>query len=77
MGRFLEEACLATPNASVQAKVIYSAYAQWCEDNGQRPTSNARFSTRLAERGYGKRLLDGRTLWLGIGLRATEASGGF
>ena len=37
------------------ATKIYKAYCSWCEENGQRATSQRRFGDAMVERGYEKR----------------------
>ena len=68
---FLEERCVAHPQAQVGATELYQAYRTWCEATGERPETQTKFGERLGERGFTKwRDGSGRVVRLGVGLRA-------
>jgi putative DNA primase/helicase len=54
LGAFLAGETIKEAGASVQAKVIYDAYAAWCTDNGQDPITSTKFGTTLGDRGISK-----------------------
>jgi len=72
---FLSECCVINPLAKAAAKDLYRAYVEWCEETGERPTSQRNFGMRLTERGF-ERYRGGKSggfMWRGIGL-LTEQS---
>lgn len=72
IGLFIDEDCVEVDAA--YAIDLYTAYARWCEEAGERPLSQKRLGTQLAERGYvsdrcGK---TNRRTWTGIRLKTPE-----
>jgi phage/plasmid-associated DNA primase len=48
---FLAERCLQGPRYQAKASVLYAAYKDWCEQNGERSVSNRKFCAALREKG--------------------------
>ena len=67
LGSFLEDCCIITDGAMTQASVLYQAYRDWCEENGERPVTGTRFGRRMTERGFDK-VRDTYVYYLGLGL---------
>jgi len=44
---FVRDACILSPNASVQANALYKKYTEWVKDNGHRSLSNVKFAERI------------------------------
>ncbi|MEW6523649.1 MAG: phage/plasmid primase, P4 family [Bacillota bacterium] len=70
LAAFLAECCMVNPLAKVPAKDLYQCYLQWCDENGERATTQRDFGMRLTERGFeryrgGKK---GSIVWRGIGI---------
>ncbi len=55
LAAFIEEACVVDPKASDTAGKLYSAYVDWCEETGESPETQRKFSTRLREKGFERR----------------------
>ncbi len=69
VGRFLEECCTVSPSSTVPCKDVYSRYAGWCFDNGERALSNNELSAELRARGLEtKKSTGGRYRWVGVAL---------
>jgi putative DNA primase/helicase len=67
---FVEASCVAEVSATVPAADLYTAYAKWCEANGERARSQKSLAAGLRERGFeaakgGK----GVRVWRGIRVR--------
>lgn len=75
IGQFLDETCTIQPRARVLCAALYSAYAKWCEDGGERPINQRRFGAQMTERGFDRvRTRDG--WWYhGIGLYTDRDDG--
>ena len=75
---FVEERCILTAGAHVEAGALWDAYIGWASDNLERTQLDRRgFSRRLLAKGFKKtRVGKNRTwMWEGIGLRVnTEAN---
>ena len=70
LAAFLDERCTVAPAESAAARDLYAAYRTWCEDTGERWTSQKAFGLRLRERGFTSERV-GRAkvhTWLGVGL---------
>jgi putative DNA primase/helicase len=65
---FLNEKCVLKANTRVQASELYGEYRKWCEINGEQPVSNKVFGSRLKEKGFEKRTINGRNWYFGVGL---------
>ena len=73
LAAFIDEECIVSERASATVKALYSAYREWCEENGERPESQRRFGGRLKERGFESGRMTtgarkGAYEWYGIGL---------
>ncbi|MDI7245861.1 MAG: phage/plasmid primase, P4 family [Bacillota bacterium] len=73
LAQFLEECCIVNPLAKAKAGDLYKAYAEWCEENGERPVSQRNFGMRLTERGFEPYRAGARRdrFWRGVGLTDT------
>ena len=71
LGEFLHSMCVEVPKVREQASVIYRAYRNWAEQNGELPRTQKHFGTRLRERGF-KRVKSGVWYWEGIGLKVEK-----
>jgi putative DNA primase/helicase len=70
IGRFLGECCLVMPNASARGRNLYSAYAKWCEESGERPISQKVFGLQLSVRPAISKVHDEKGVrYDGVGLR--------
>lgn len=74
-GQFMSDCCVLSEGAQSPAKLLYSAYREWCEHAGHEPQSQTRFGLALAERGFTKdRDTPGRIVYQGIGVQAGSES---
>lgn len=69
LGKFLEEKCFIKKRAEVTVKELYSAYAEWCEETGERGVNQRLFSVRLGEKGFQNQRTRAGYVWIGIGLK--------
>ena len=72
VGAFLGECTEADHAFSTTAADLYSAYAEWCRDNGERPRNQRDFGMRMTERGLERFRTGAAHKWRG--LRLTAAS---
>lgn len=73
LGQWLDERCILTPTAKVQASFAYKDYRGWAEERGEHALTLTTFGSRLTERGIQKR--KGKTVWyVGLGLCDTSAT---
>jgi putative DNA primase/helicase len=49
---FLDECCEIEPSATTTAAALYDAYAEWCEESGERARAKRNFGAGLKERGF-------------------------
>lgn len=54
LGDFLADCCIIEQGAEVTNKSLRAAYADWCQNNGEKEISSKTFSTRLQEQGFVK-----------------------
>jgi putative DNA primase/helicase len=67
IGEWLQERCVVSDGASVQAKLLYDDYHRFIQDRGAAPLSMKRWAQRMADRGFTKD--EGRLVhYRGIGL---------
>jgi putative DNA primase/helicase len=73
IGAFLSECCEVNTSLQAAARDLYGAYTGYCEDVGEKPLSQKRLGAQLRERGLvsHRDSYSGRTIWRGIGLKAT------
>jgi putative DNA primase/helicase len=73
LAAFLKDQCVTDAKASVTARDLYKAYAEWAEANGERPVSQKVLGARLGERPRQPfsrgRTSNGATIWHGLRLR--------
>jgi P4 family phage/plasmid primase-like protien len=77
LAQFIDEECVAYPQAKAPATELYRIYTNWCQDHGEKELTQKKFGQRLAERGfesfsYTSGGYKGRKGWRGIGRKATE-----
>ncbi len=73
IGQFIDEDCLIAPQARVACGDLYSAYAKWADDGGERPINQRRFGSQMTERGFERvRGTGGTRYYEGIGLMTTR-----
>jgi P4 family phage/plasmid primase-like protien len=74
-GQFLLDCCIQRRDVSITSKDLYSAYLEWCNEQGIRqPWTQKVMGRSLVERGFDRKREpgSGRTLWLGLDLRGPE-----
>lgn len=70
VGLFLSEVCEEVPELTETARDLYQAYAEWCEDTGERQRTQKEFGMRLAEQGFEQsRGSGGVRRWRGIRIK--------
>jgi putative DNA primase/helicase len=71
LGQWIEERCILTPTARVQAKFAYKDYREWTAARGEGELTMTSFGNRLTDRGIQKQ--KSKTVWyVGIGLCDTS-----
>jgi putative DNA primase/helicase len=68
LASFIEECCLVDSNAMTSAKLLYSTYAKWTGDSGERPMTKTAFGSRLKERGFKAEATRTARMWFGLRL---------
>ena len=67
---FLKDRCNLGEGEKATATVLYDAYRQWCDANGEKPMPQRRFGNRLSERGLsGGHVTGSKRWWHGVSLR--------
>jgi putative DNA primase/helicase len=67
IGAFLDEKCDEGEDFSTTNKELYSAFRDWCEDNGERELSQNTLSKRLVDRGFKRTRVSSRERgWMGL-----------
>jgi putative DNA primase/helicase len=72
--QFIKESCSLNPTANCTSTSLYSAYRQWCDDNGENQMDVKTFTRRMLERRFEKKRGSGGYFWEGIGLISTVAA---
>lgn len=69
---FLADCCVMSPSARIGVHVLFDAYVNWCEQNGEDPVKKRTFSPMLVERKFkkGRSGSNGNIRWEGIELRS-------
>ena len=67
---FVADACLTGPNFKAQAQPLYTAYKNWCEDNGHKWQSSTTLAEDWQRLGFERKMFNGKAFWHGVGLRA-------
>jgi putative DNA primase/helicase len=70
--RFIDERCLEHEGAWARARLLYTAYQNWSNSNGERFMREADFSNRLFELKFSKDKQKTGMIWVGIGLLAED-----
>ncbi len=52
--QFIADRCMVGPSYQVRSSAIYKSYREWCDQQGERPLSQKKFSQRLEENGREK-----------------------
>lgn len=73
IGKWVEECCVTTSNATAKASTLYGSYKHWVEDNGGFPLSSTKFGLKLGDKGFLKEK-SGTVVYRGIGLLDTSDS---
>ena len=74
-GPFISECCVVHRHAEVWANQLYSAYRQWCVDNGVKEQNQQKFGRYLTSKGFRSEITGGRAKRLGLGLRSNGSNG--
>lgn len=75
IGEFIEDRCSIQPKDRVTVGELYSAYASWCEESGERPLTKRGFGAKIRDRNFTIDVGRARTrAWVGIALRPTSFS---
>ena len=77
---FMEECCNLDEDHAVPLKILYLAYADWCEELRQKPQNYRLFNRQLRERNFkstNRRFgSEVKNSWVGIGLKPRSAGTG-
>lgn len=76
IGRFIEERCIKHELAKVKAGVLYEAFKDWCQSQGERAVRGNDFFNELIGRGYEKVATSQGRVYHGLGLHAEDDEGG-
>ena len=68
LGRFLSERCEQVLTDETRSAILYHAFEDWCDSNGERPGTQMAFSTELTNRGYDKKHTRHGKVWKGLRL---------
>ena len=76
VGEFLDECCEVDRTAAPRttASELYRRYTAWAEDSSAEPISQKAFGTALTERGFERRKVGGRRVYVGVQLK--DGAGG-
>jgi putative DNA primase/helicase len=74
VGRFLSERCVAGKEYSVSGKSLYSAYVQFCQQQGEKYLANNLFAAQIAKRHFEKKRTSRGLVYLGLGLQPVSSS---
>ncbi len=66
---FIEESAELHPSYAIQSEALYSAYRQYCENNGFKPKNISQVAGEWKRLGFEKRRNQGRTFWHGLMLQ--------
>jgi putative DNA primase/helicase len=69
LGGFFDDVCIINPLAKVPKGVLYEAYCEWCDENGEKAISQRKMGTRMTERGFTESRTERTRFWNGIGLQ--------
>jgi putative DNA primase/helicase len=74
---FLDDCCLRSPDARVNATALFRAYQDWCKESGEHAENRPRFVGRLGERGFVKERAKDRNRafqWVGRWWKVSEVA---
>jgi putative DNA primase/helicase len=74
LGGFLKDRCVVGSKRKVPTGVLYEAYKKWCENSGEKPLTQQKFGTALADRGFKPCRTGNVRSWTGLEVR--DASDG-
>ncbi|MEM2079750.1 MAG: phage/plasmid primase, P4 family [Nitrososphaerota archaeon] len=68
---WLEENCVADPNAFTSFKELYDDYVNWCKENDEEPAGQRSFANRLSEKGFETKMvkIEGKVMKVRQGIR--------
>jgi putative DNA primase/helicase len=73
VGLFVQDACVADPQAVTPSKTLYEAFREWCAENGHELLTPKQFGRRLSAKGFtcGRARVEGKLCrcWFGLRLR--------
>jgi putative DNA primase/helicase len=72
VGRFIEECLYLTQFGTVPSGKLFATWQKWCLANGEEAATQRAFSDEMGRRGFQKHKSDGRMLWKGFTLLASE-----
>jgi putative DNA primase/helicase len=70
VAQFLEE-CLLSPSVRTKASELYTIYAEWCRNTGEKEVSQMKFGLELSAKGYDVFKSHGTKWRIGIGIKDT------
>jgi putative DNA primase/helicase len=65
---FLDDRCVIGQGEVSDAGLLYETYKVWCQANGEEPTSQKLFGSRLHDRGFEPAKKRGHRCWVGLSL---------
>ncbi|MFD8851847.1 phage/plasmid primase, P4 family [Streptomyces sp. NPDC059604] len=66
LGRFLDERTVASPNAVVPARELFTAWTGWCHASGEQACSEVEFAKSMAARGYAHKKTSNGKVYRGL-----------
>lgn len=73
LSAFINDCCVVNPHSKAASSQIYSAYVEWCAQNGEKALPQRGFGMKLKERGFTPGHTRQSRFWGGIGLMDTHA----
>ena len=73
VGRFLSERCVSGKEHSVSGNALYSAYIQFCQQQGEKFLANNLFAAQIAKRRIEKKRTRGGFVYQGLGLQSMSS----
>ena len=68
LANFITDCCEVEKLNEIYSKELYQAYTSWCEENGERASSQKAFAARLQEKGFDLTKDRKGKKWYGISL---------
>lgn len=69
LGEFIAEQCDVDAKASVASSDLFSRYAAWCGDTGERSVSKKALGLRMQDRGFKPKTIKNVRSWIGLSLK--------